>query len=248
MDDALSSGRTGVSVLYLEVKRQLIADIQSARVAPGGALPSESELAKRFKVSIGTVRRAVDELVAEKLLIRQQGRGTFVGRQDRARFMFQFFKIAGRDGSREFPTVRLHSFAKSRASLEEAQALKLRGTPAVFRIHNVLTLKGRPVIHDHIVIAAAMFPGLTKTIFERRDSTIYALYQTAYGVTIVGASERIRAEGCDELTAQLLDLPGGTPVLRIERVALTFNQQPVEYRISKVDTQDVDYVARMDPT
>lgn len=248
MRDALRTGRSGVAVLYLEIKRQLIADIQSAQVAPGGALPSESALAERFNVSIGTVRRAVDELVAENILIRQQGRGTFVGRQDRERFMFQFFKIAGRDGSRDFPQVKLHAFAKSKATLEEASALGLQGTPPVYRIHNVLSLKGRAVIHDHIVIAAAMFPGLTKTLFERRSGTIYELYQTAYGVTIVGANERMRAEATDALTAQLLGLANDLPVLRIERVAFTFDQKPAELRISTVDTRDFDYVSQMQNT
>lgn len=232
-------------MLYREVKRQLIADIQSGKAPPGGALANESELAKRFNVSIGTVRRAVDELVADSILVRQQGRGTFVGRQDRERFMFQFFKIAGRDGSREFPQVQLHKFAKSRATPEEAQALALHGAQAVYRIDNVLSLKGRPAIHDRIVIAASLFTGLTRSVFEQRSGTIYELYQNAFGVTVVGADERMRAEIADEVSAQLLGLPTGTPVLRIERVALTFDQKPAEYRISMVDTRDFDYVSRV---
>ena len=238
-------GRLGIPVLYREVKRHLIADIQSGRVAPGAALPNEAELARRFDVSIGTLRRAVDELVADNILVRQQGRGTFVGRQDRDRFMFQFFKIAGRDGSREFPQVRLHAFARSRATREEAQALALHGAPPVYRIDNVLSLKGRPVIHDQIVIAASVFSGLTQSVFEQRSGTIYELYQTAFGVTVVGADERMRAELVDETSAKLLGLGAGAPVLRIERVALTFDQKPAEYRVSVVDTREFDYVSRM---
>lgn len=232
-------------MLYRQVKRQLIADIKSGVAAPGAALSNETDLARRFNVSIGTVRRAVDELVAEHVLVRQQGRGTFVGKLDRERFMFQFFKIAGRDGSSEFPQVRLHAFSRSRATREEAQALGLHGTQPVFRIDNVLLLKGRPVIHDHIVIAANMFPGLTKTVFTERTATIYGLYQSAFGITIVEADERVRAEQVSEESARLLDLPGDMPVLRIERVAYTFDLKPAEFRISIVDTRDVDYVSRM---
>lgn len=245
MGDSSLAGQSSSSVLYREVKRHLIADIQSGRVPPGGALPNESELAKRFNVSIGTLRRAVDELVADNILVRQQGRGTFVGRQDRDRFMFQFFKIAGRDGTREFPQVRLHSFAKSRATPDEAKALALHGAQPVYRIDNVLSLKGQPVIHDRIVIAASLFPGLTKSVFEQRSGTIYELYQTAFAVTVVGANERMRAEIADEASSQLLGLPPGAPVLRIERVALTFDQKPAEYRISVVDTREFDYVSPM---
>lgn len=232
-------------MLYRQVKRQLITDIQSGVAAPGAALPNESELAQRFAVSIGTIRRAVDELVAEHILIRQQGRGTFVGKLDRERFMFQFFKISPRDGPSEFPDVRLHGFAKSSATQKEAQALGLHGTQSVFRIDNVLFLKQRPVIHDHIVVAASMFPGLTKTAFVARSTTIYGHYQAAFGVTIVEADERVRAELVNAESANLLSLSVGSPVLRIERVAYTFDRKPAEFRRSIVNTEDVDYVSRM---
>ena len=234
-----------LTVLYRQIKRQLIADIQSGVAAPGLALPNETELARRFDVSIGTVRRAVDELVAEHVLIRQQGRGTFVGKLDRERFMFQFFKIAGRDGVSEFPQVRLHTFTRSRATREEAEALGLHGSQAVFCIDNVLSLKGQPVIHDHIVIAASMFAGLTEAVFTQRTATIYGLYQSAFGITVVEADERVRAELVSPQSARLLDLPEGTPVLRIERVAYSFDRKPAEFRVSVVDTRDVDYVSRM---
>lgn len=232
-------------MLYRQVKRQLINDIQSGLAAPGAALPNEKDLALRFNVSVGTVRRAVDELVAEHVLLRQQGRGTFVGKLDRERFMFQFFKIAPRTGPSEFPDVRLHKFSKSSASRTEALALGLHGTQSVFRIENVLYLKGRPVIHDQIAIAAAMFPGLTQAAFTARTTTIYGHYQAAYGITIVEADERVRAELAKPESAQLLNLDPANPVLCIERVAYTFDRKPAEFRTSIVDTRDFDYVSRM---
>ncbi len=245
--DAALTGRSGVPVLYREVKRQLVADIQSGRTPPGGALPNESELAARFDVSIGTVRRAVDELVADHILVRQQGRGTFVGRLDSERFMFQFFKIEGRDGTREFPQVRLHAFAKARASAEEADALGLDGAASVWRVDNVLSLQGRPVIHDRIAIDTSVFAGLTRAAFADRIGTIYELYQSAFGITVVGADERMRADIADATSSALLAIAPGTPVLRIARVALTFDRKPAEYRVSVVDTRDFDYVSRMRP-
>jgi GntR family transcriptional regulator len=248
MSSSSLAGRSGIPLLYREVKKQLIADIQSGAVPPGGALPNESDLAKRFDVSIGTVRRAVDELVADNILVRQQGRGTFVRRLDRERFMFQFFKIAARDGTREFPQVRLHSFSRSRATPEEAKALALQGAQPVFRIENILSLKGRPVIHDHIVIAASLFPGLSKRMFEQRSGTVYELYQSAFGLTIVGADERVRAEPAGESSARLLGLSPGDSVLRIERLALTFDNKPAEFRVSIVDTREFDYVSSAQPT
>ena len=231
--------------LYREVKKQLIADIRCGRTPPGAMLPNEKELAARFAVSIGTLRRAVEELVADHILVRQQGRGTFVGRLDRERFMFQFFKIEPRQGAREFPQLRLHGFARARAAPLEAQALGLHAGAAVLRIDNVLSLRGQPVIHDRITLSAALFSNLKRPQFEQRPGTIYELYQADFGITIVGADERVRAECAAPDSAQLLGLQTGAPVLRVERVAFTFDQKPAELRISVVDTGDVDYVSRM---
>ncbi|MDO5288661.1 MAG: GntR family transcriptional regulator [Pseudomonadota bacterium] len=232
--------------LYQEVMRQLIDDIQRGVVGPGDALPSESELAQRFKVSIGTLRRAVDGLVADNILVRQQGRGTFVGRQDRDRFMFQFFKIAARDGTLQFPEVRLHAFQRSRPNEIQARRLGIQLTDAVFCIDNVLALGGRPVVHDHIVIPAALFDGLNRIGFAGRTGTIYELYQSDFGVTIVGAHERIRAESMAMSSASLLGLRAGVPALRIERLAYTFNTVPVEFRVSVVDTREFEYVSDLE--
>jgi GntR family transcriptional regulator len=232
-------------MLYARVKQKLIADIVSGAVPPGGNLANESELAKRFGVSIGTVRRAVDELVADHILVRQQGRGTFVGKLDNERFMYQFFKIVGRDGTREFPQVLLLSFVRARANQQEAKVLGLASGAAVFRIENVLTLKGQTVIHDTLVISASRFSGLTKADFAAREGTIYELYQTGFGVTIIGADERVRAELVDSASAAVLGLQQGAPVLRIERTAFTFAQEPAEYRVSVVNTQDFDYASKL---
>lgn len=245
MSEAIFASSSRGGSLYAAIKSQLIADIESGAVAPGDALPNERELGRRFDVAIGTVRRAVDELVAEGILVRQQGRGTFVRRQDRDQFMFQFFKIAARDGGREFPSTRTESFAKAKASQDEAQALGLQPGQPVLRICNVLSLAGQPVIVDHIVIAQALFEGLTRKQFESRSSTIYALYQSEFGVTVVGGVERVRAIECDALSAEVFGVDPGRPVLQIERVAHTFGAKPAEYRVSVVHSEHFDYVSNL---
>lgn len=125
-------------LLYRQLRRQLIANTQSGVAAPGAALPNESDLARTFDVSIGIVRRAVANwLPSEHVLVRQQGRGTFVGMLDRERFMFQFFKIAGRDGVSEYPQVRLHAFTRARANGKKRRHLDCIGVPAGSRSYNV---------------------------------------------------------------------------------------------------------------
>jgi GntR family transcriptional regulator len=227
--------------LYKEVRRRLLGAVSAGEWKPASAIPSERELAQRFGVSVGTVRKAIDELSADNVLVRRQGRGTFVAVHNRDRMMFHFFHIVGRDGAKETPDVRLLSFRAARADAREAAALALAPGEAVFRIRNVLSLGGRPVIYDSISIPRAKFRGLTMRAFRGRPSTIYHLYQAAFGITVLRSLERLSATVADAEAAGVLGVPRGAPLLEIERVAVTFNDAPVELRRSLVDTSRHQY-------
>ena len=228
--------------LYRAAKRALLAAIEAGRYGPGETLPSETALAESLGVSIGTLRRAVDELVAEHVVVRRQGRGTYVATHDSTRLMFQFFHVERADGLREVPTVELVSFARDRLGDAAAQALHLKpGDPAV-HVENLLRLQGKAVIHDRLVLPATLFRGLTERRVRERASTLYRLYQQDFGITVLRALERARAIAADRSSARLLGVAVGAPVVEVRRTALTFNDQPVEYRVSVVDTQRHDYV------
>ena len=228
--------------LYRVVKRTLLRAIEGGRCAAGGALPSEPALAAALGVSIGTLRHAVDELVAEHILVRRQGRGTFVALHNADRFLFQFFHVERSDGLREVPQVELVAFERVRVDEEPAQALGIRpGEPAI-QVDNRLLLQGRAVIHDRLTLPALLFKGLTEKRFRERPSTIYHLYQTEYGITVTRAHERARAVGADRLASRLLGMPPGAPVMQVRRTALTFGDKPVEYRVSTIDTSRHEYV------
>ena len=241
------ASQPGSAVFYRKVKSILISEIASGILKPGVKFPNEKALALRFGVSIGTLRRAVEELVAENILVRQQGRGTFVRNLGQERFLFQFFKLADRSGRFEYPSVALVSFESALATSDEAKALGLSGRARVFRIENVLSLKGRPTVHDRISIDAKCFDGLTEAQLVGRPGTIYELYQRDFGVTVAGADERLRAETADIRSAGLLGLAAGESVMRIERIAFTVENLPCEWRISIVDTSQVEYVSRSSP-
>ena len=227
--------------LYQQVRASLIESISSGRWGPGEAIPSEAELARGFGVAIGTLRKAVDSLVAEQALVRRQGKGTFVVQHDGPRLMFHFFHIAGRDGSREYPEVRMLAFRRDRADAEAAAALAIAPNEKVIRIRNLLSLQQRPVMVDDITLPAELFPGLSEKIFKARDNTIYHLYQSRFGINVLRTDERLRATLATQDTAALLRVASGAPVLEIRRVALTFRDRPVELRISRVDTSRHHY-------
>ena len=237
----IAPGGSGMP-LYRAVKRAVLGAIEAGRVRPGGALPSESELAAALGVSIGTLRHAVDELVAEHILVRRQGRGTFVATHNADRFLFQFFHVERSDGVREVPQVELLSFERARADADAAAALGLREGEPVLAVENRLALQGRPVVFDRIVVPAVLFKGLTEKRFAERPATIYQLYQSEFGITVVRAQERANAVAADRHAARILGIAPGTPVMRVRRTATTFGERPVEWRVSTIHTAQHDYV------
>ena len=247
----LAAPAPGAGPLYLQVKRELLRLVEARSVAPGDSLPSEAVLARTLAVSIGTLRRAVDELVQEHVLVRRQGRGTFVALHGVERFQFQFFHVESRAAlaaddlprERELPQVACIAFARGRPDEEEAEALRLRASDPVLRIENRLALAGRPVVHDRITIAAAAFRGLTEARFRDRPGTVYRLYQGEFGVTVLAARERVRAVAASAVAARVLGIRPGVPVLEVRRLALTFGDRPVEYRVSTIHTAAHDYVS-----
>ncbi len=237
------SSRQEAAPLYRQVRQALLDWIASGRLKPGEPLPAERELAQRFAVSIGTLRKAIDELVAERLLLRQQGRGTFVAVHDRRRLLYHFFHIVPQDGEKSYPHVKCLSFRRALADTETARRLRLSDGAPVWAIRNSLSLTGRIVLIDEIRIEQARFPDLTAKLFKKRPGTIYQLYQERFAITVARTEERLRAEPASAEHAALLGLTAGAPVLSVRRVAIDVREEPVEWRISYVDTRQHEYFA-----
>lgn len=229
--------------LYKEVKNRLMRGLVAGEWKPGQAIPSEWQLAGRYGVSVGTLRRAVDELVAEKIVQRRQGSGTFVTTHTEDHQLYYFFHIVGRNGGKEPPAHELLSFRTENAGGETAARLQIRRGERFYRIHNVLKLAGRPVVFDEIKLPAASFPDLTKTLFAARAGTIYGLYQARYGINVIRISERLSAARASAQQAAGLKMREGEPALIIKRVAYTYDDMPVEYRVSCVDTKRHEYLS-----
>jgi GntR family transcriptional regulator len=227
--------------LYEQVRAQLIEGISTGRWRAGEPIPTEAQLAGSYGVAIGTVRKAVDSLVAEQALVRRQGKGTYVTAHDGSRLLFHFFHIVTREGAKSYPEVRTVDFRRERADRESAAALAIAPLEKVIRVRNVLSLDGAPVIVDDITLPAELFRGLTEKIFRARGNTIYHLYQSRYGINVLRTDERLRAVLAARDVAQQLGVAPGAPLLEIRRVALTFRDRPVELRLSRVNTARHDY-------
>ena len=238
----LPGGYTAGVPIYKEIKRAMMQRLTSGDWKPGDAIPSEARLKQEFGVAIGTIRKAVDELSAENILIRQQGRGTCVATHNRDRLLFYFFHIQRRDGYKEYPDVQLLDFTRERASRTVADQLGLYEGDKVFRLRNTLALEGVKLMLDDITLPEALYPSLTEKKLRERPSTLYNLYQDDYRISVVRTAQRLTGGVLPRDVAKALALPAGLPVLMIRRVAFSYHDKPVEYRVSYVDTRNHDYV------
>lgn len=220
--------------LYRQVKQQLTEALRSGRWKHGQRIASETALAQRHGASVGTIRKAVGELVAENILVREQGRGTFVRSHSRDYMLNVFFRIVGRDGRKELPLVELLAMKRTRADRATAQVLKLHPRAPVIAFDTLHRLDGEPVMLDHMLVSTQMFPHLTESQFTRREGTIYGLFQERFGITVVRADEFITPVLADPRSARLLQVTSATPLLRIERTSYTYKDQPVDSRVRLV--------------
>ncbi len=226
----------GPSPLYRCVITRITERLATGEWRSGDAIPSESRLAEQFQVSIGTIRKAIDELVAEKILVRQQGRGTFVAVHTEDRFLYYFFHVVGPDGVKRFPKTKLLSLKRSRADAATAGRMKLARGARTIQIQNLLMLDDQPVVLDDIIVPVELFRDLNEDIFRSRPGTIYHLYQERYGLNVIRTVERLRAVAADAVTASALGVRKGSPVLEIDRTAYSYNDLPVELRRSRINT------------
>lgn len=228
--------------LYEQIKILLTQSLIAGEWRPGEVIPSETELAGRFKVSQGTVRKAIDELAAENILVRRQGKGTFVATHTEEHTQYRFLRIIELNGKKEFPTSEVLYCERGKADSTAAERLELkRGAPVVL-VRRVLRFSGAPVILDDICLSATLFKGLTEALITEFEGTLYSLYESRYGTRIIRAEERIRAVAADEAVANLLDIAPKAPLLDVDRVAYTYGDQPVEWRVSRCNTQHHCYL------
>ena len=230
------------SPLYQQIKGLILQSLQSGEWKPGEAIPSEMELAARYRVSQGTVRKAIDELATENLLTRRQGKGTFVTTHSEEQVQYRFLKLVpdGRDAPAPESAQRtIIDCKRVRAGADVARALRLRSGEPVLQVRRVLSYAGIPTILEDLWLPGVPFKGLTAERLRAHRGAMYALFETEFGVRMVRADEQIRAVHPDEEQAGWLQVNGTTPLLSVERIAYTYHDVPMEWRrgLYRTDTR-----------
>ncbi|HEY5632341.1 MAG TPA: GntR family transcriptional regulator [Burkholderiaceae bacterium] len=219
------------SPLYRQIKALLTRSLQGGEWRPGDPIPSEAELAARYGVSQGTVRRAVEELAGENVLVRRQGRGTFVATHHEPRAQFRFLRLRPDRGAEPGQmSSRILECRRQRAPVEIARALQLRTGEGVIVIRRVLSFDRVPVVLDEIWLPGSTFRGLTAERLRAYEGPLYGLFETEFGTRMIRASERLRAVTADAAAAGALEVAAGSPLLLVERVSYTYEDRPVEVR------------------
>jgi GntR family transcriptional regulator len=230
------------SPLYRQIKSLMLQALEGGEWHPGGAIPSESELALRFNVSQGTVRKAVDEMAAENLLVRRQGKGTFVASHDDPRAFFRFLRLAALNGetgpSRSVPL----ECWRAKAGQEAARVFGLKLADSIIIVRRVIELSDKPVVLDEIYLPGDVFSGLTLDELKDWQGSIYSLFESRFGVRLVRAEERLRAVAADRASAEVLRVAEGSPLLSVERVSYSYGDRPMEWRRGLYSTADHCYV------
>jgi GntR family transcriptional regulator len=227
--------------LYRQIRGLILRSLESGEWRPGDIIPSESELSLRFGVSQGTIRKAIDEMAAENLLVRRQGKGTFVASHNDPNAFFRFLRLSADEG--ELPpheNVPLEC-GRAKAGTDVARILGIEVGAPIHIVRRVMKFGGAPIVFDEIYLSSVLFPDLTLDILKGEVHSIYSLFESRYGVRMIRADERLSAVSADKLSARSLEIEEGMPLLLVERVSYTYGDRPVEWRRGFYSTRGYHY-------
>lgn len=225
--------------LYAQVKQHLIQRIVDQVWSPGSLLPSENHLAVELGVSQGTVRKALDEMAAEKLVVRRQGRGTFVAEHTQEQALFHFFHLVDAEDQLIPPTSEVISIRNASPNRLEMKRLDLSANDKVTRVIRLRLLNAKPAIIETLSVPAHLVPGLADQ--KPLPNSLYSLYQRVYGISVLRAVDHLSACIADEKDAELLNIKPGQALLEIERTAMSIDGRKIELRVSRVLTDQCSY-------
>jgi GntR family transcriptional regulator len=233
----------GFRPLYRQVYDIVVRRVAQGEWRPGESLPSEQNLAKELGVSQGTIRKVFDALTAEKVLERHQGKGTFIAESTQERTQFRFFRLARPGGTRLTPSLGTEEARVRAARAIERERLELDRDARVVEISRVRHIEGVPAIRELIVLPAALFPGIEKQI--PLPNSLYTLYQSGFGVTIVATHEELSAQPATVSDHEGLGIPTGTAILVIDRIAVDLTDRKIEWRMSRVSSKNLVYAVTL---
>lgn len=229
----------GFQPLYKQVYDLLMERLVDGTWKPTESLPSEQALAAELGVSQGTVRKALNNLVAEKLLERRQGKGTYVAEHTHESSFFRFFHFSEPGQESLIPDTSIISVGRRASTAKERSDLDLSPKTQVAEMVRLRSLKGKPTIYETITQPLSIFPNIDK--LETYPNALYILYQEKYGVSVAEVKEELRAVKAPARAAKALEIDTGSAVLLVERSSMSIDGRTVEWSSSYCSTSDFVY-------
>ena len=230
---------TNFQPLHKQVYDTLIARLAEGYWKPAAALPSEFALAEELGVSQGTVRKALNQLVAESILIRRQGKGTYVSEHTQESSMFRFFRYREAGGENLIPITEVIDVQRRQATEREALKLNLKKELDVVELTRLRSINAKPAIFEKVLQPLEIFPDIDK---ERElPNSLYTLYQEKYNISIVEVRDELKAVNLPSGIAEHLNLIANIPVLMTERASINIDGRVAEWSQAYCSTDNFVY-------
>lgn len=230
------------SPLYQQIRDLILESLQAGEWQPGHPIPSEMELAERYKVSQGTVRKAIDALASENVVVRHQGKGTFVASHREDAVQFRFLRLVPDDGKELILKSSFLSCESSQAGEHIATSLEMKLGDPIIEIKRIQRFGGKPTVFESIYLLQKRFLGITLERLNAWHGPLYGFYESEFNTHMVWAQEQIKAVNANAELASHLNLPIGAAVLSVERRSFTYGNKPVELRVAYYETTNLHYV------
>lgn len=226
--------------VYYRLQQELTDRIESGHWEPGAAIPPERRLAEQHGVSIGTVKKALLNMVQEGYLYRVQGRGTFVSGTSIRRESLRYYRFLPDFGCREADLkMKFLSLERTEADAATARLLKTRSGQPLWRLERIFESDGEPLIYTLSLLPVKTLPtldGYSRAKWEKK--TLYEAVEEDFGLTTVYNHELFSAVAAEGDAARRLKVAGGDPLMLIRMRAFTYRDKPYEYRHSWCLTDD----------
>lgn len=239
---AMTEAAEASKPLYLRMKEDLLRRVQSGEWRPGELVPSENALAAEYAVSVGTARKAIEELADQRLLVRQRGRGTTVAMHNQREQIQRHYRLETDEGVRLNREATYLDVTAARANATEARAFGINRGASISRVRRLRSANNRPFVIEYLTLREDIMPGIGALVDATRPQILYELLERQYHIIIAKVQEQVTAVKADAADAELLGVPVGEPMLQIERIGIDLKGVVVERRIMRA-RNDTRYVS-----
>lgn len=232
---------SSVVPLYKQLKDLILKDIKDGKLRPNQKIPTEQELSEMYQISRMTVRKALAQLVEEEILIKKQGKGTFVQEPKIVEDLSNansFTNLCRRNG--KIPGGRTLKFVLEEPSDRDIRELQLEPGEGVIHIQRLRTADNVPVMLENLY-----FPGRLKKIMQENlgDTSLYQILQEKYGLRDEDFIMEIEMSECNSYEAALLEIESGSPLILVRELIYDQHNRPLHRTKSLLRGDKIKYIS-----